>query len=199
MNKKLFAVFFLFLAFSSFGQEREAIIYFNDSTSIEGFGEIKKGKIHFRVTKEEEVSEWGHDMVRSLVFSAYGFSEKYEYIKPADDKDPVIMEVLEEGSLSLYKRFKYGVQMGVGAGISTASPLTILPIARPGYETLYYVKRKNEPFATDLEFSFKSRALRYFADCPALQEKIKARKLKAKDIEKVVYFYNDYCGDEWED
>lgn len=199
MKQKLHFLWLILVVFSAFAQEREATIYFNDSTSIKGFAEINRGKIHFRVSQEDQVTEWSHDMAKGVVFSAYGFSEKYEYVIPEKDKDPEIMEVLEEGNLCLYKRFKKSLKFGVGGQINSAGGYGVVPTVQRGYEALYYVKRKEEKHATDLEFSFRSRAFEYFSDCPELQEKIETRKLKAKDIEKVVYYYNDYCGDEWED
>ena len=40
-----------------FAQEREAKIIFLDSTSIKGYGEIKKDKIYFRVDQKSESTE----------------------------------------------------------------------------------------------------------------------------------------------
>lgn len=182
--------------FSVYGQEREATIIFNDSTSIKGFGEIKKEKIYFRVSLTSEKSEWSYDFAKGLIFSGYGFSEKYEYVKPDKYSKPRILEVVEEGNITLYKDTR------MFHTISATSIGGQLPTNVSTFENItetFYVKRKSEDFATDLTFSFKSRSLRYFSDCQIIIEKIKSRVFKANTIPKMVFFYNDYCGKENED
>lgn len=175
-------------------QEREATILFHDSTKIKGFGEIKNEKIYFRVDLKTEKSEWKFDMVKGLIFSGYGFIEKYEYVKPDKYSNPIIMEVIEEGSVNLYKKSSYDLKVGIGVynyGIG--------PNAGYGYSGSYYVKKSSEQNATELTFSFKSRSLRYFSDCQMLIEKIKKKVFKVNTIPEMIYFYNDYCGSESED
>jgi hypothetical protein len=75
---KYLLVFFLFLNYA-FGQDyREASILFNDSTTIKGFGELRNNKIYFKLKQEDKPSEWQSDFAKGLIFTGYGFSEKYE-------------------------------------------------------------------------------------------------------------------------
>jgi len=202
-KKTLLAILLINLTHIVFSQEREATIIFNDSTSIKGFGEIKNEKIYFRVRQEDETTKWSFDMAKGLTFSGYGFSEKYEYVKPDKYSNPILMEVIEEGNVNLYKKNSFGFQMGIGVNAVMSSAGIGFVGAGPSFKydikSVYYVKRKNETNATDITFSFKTRALRYFSDCKILIDKINKRDFKKESINKMVYYYNDYCGDEDED
>jgi hypothetical protein len=102
--KSFLTILLINFTFLVFSQEREATIIFNDSTSIKGFGEIKNENIYFRVSQEDEITKWSFDMAKGLTFSGYGFSEKYEYVKPDKYSTPILLEVIEEGNVNLYKK-----------------------------------------------------------------------------------------------
>ncbi len=201
MQKKLLLIMLLLnLTQVVFSQEREATILFNDSTSIKGFGEIKKEKIYFRVSQTSDITQWSYDMAKGLTFSGYGFSEKYEYIKPDKYSKPILMEVIEEGNINLYRKNSIGLKMGIGVSAAFSSSGNIFAGAGPSlkydFSSVFYVKKTNEENATDITFSFKSRALKYFSDCKIIIEKIKKREFKKETITEMVYYYNDYCGKE---
>ncbi len=107
MKNKLLSIIFLLLTSFIFCQEREARILFLDSTSIKGYGEIKKEKIYFRVDLKSEKTEWDYDMVQGLIFEAYGFSEEYEYVKKSEKAKPILMEVIERGNKTLNSRYRF--------------------------------------------------------------------------------------------
>ena len=195
--KKIFIVFLFTISLTVFSQEREATIIFNDSTSVKGFGEIKKEKIHFRLSLGTEKSVWSYDIAYGLIFSGYGFSEKYVYVKPDEYSKPKLMEVIEEGKVSLYKKSSIGANMGIGVSFG-GSGIGVGPTIGKDYSTVYYVKRNNEEHATDVSLSFRSTTSRYFSDCQMLVEKIKNKKFREEDIIEIVYYYNDYCGEEEE-
>ena len=204
MHKKILLIILLInLTHLVFSQEREATIIFNDSTSIKGFGEIKNEKIYFRVSLEDEVTKWSYDMAKGLTFSGYGFSEKYEYVNPDKYSNPILMEVIEEGNVNLYKKNSFGLKMGVGvsAGFSSSGNgfAGVGPSLNYDLKSVFYVKRKNESNATDITFSFKAKSLKYFSDCKIIIEKINKREFKKETITEMVYYYNDYCGKEDED
>ena len=198
MKKIIIFIIIINLTFSAFSQEREASVLFNDSTSIKGFGEIKKEKIYFRVSLTNEKSEYSYDLAKGLVFSGYGFSEKYEYVKPDKYSKPILMEVIEEGNVNLYKKSSSGLKMGIGVSAGN-SHIGIGPEINYDYSSVYYAKRMNEENATDLTFSFKSRSLKYFSDCQIIIEKIKQREFKVDTITEMVFYYNEYCGKENKD
>ena len=194
--KKIFIVFLITISLTVFSQEREATIIFNDSTSVKGFAEIKKEKIHFRLSLGTEKSVWSYDIAYGLIFSGYGFSEKYVYVKPNQHSKPKLMEVIEEGKVSLYKKSSYKTNMGFG--FMGGSGVGIGPTVSHYYAAEYFVKRKNEEHATDLSLRFKSTSSRYFSDCQMLIEKINNKKFREDDIIEIVYYYNDYCGEDEE-
>ena len=100
--KLLLQLLFLIFINSTFSQDyREATILFNDSSSVKGFGEIRNNTIYFKVKQEDKPSKWSYDITKGIVFSGYDYSEKYVYVKFEKYTNPKIMEVIEEGKLSL--------------------------------------------------------------------------------------------------
>lgn len=193
MKNYLLAILFLVLTNVIFCQEREARILFLDSTSIKGYGEIKKEKIYFRVDLNSEKTEWDYEMVSGIIFEAYGFSEEYEYVKKSVKAKPILMEVIERGNVNLYKDSSYGLKMNFGApnqvNIKRADELY-------AFSNKFYLKRPNEEVAIDLTISFKKNAIDYFSDCKAIIEKIEKKELTKRSIPDIVFYYNDYCGNE---
>ncbi|WP_395062253.1 hypothetical protein [Flavobacterium sp.] len=194
--KKIIILIVITICTNVFGQEREATILFNDSTSVKGFGEIKKEKIYFRVSLDAKIKEWDFKMASGLIFSGYGFSEKYLYIKPDKySKKPIIMEVMEEGNVNLYKK-SFITQKAYVDPTKSLTYFNYRKIYVYDFESTYYVKRKNEENATDLSFSFKINSVKYFSDCKILVEKINKKEFKKDNIVEIVYYYNDYCDEE---
>lgn len=207
---KLLIRFLLLLFINySFGQDyRQARIIFNDSSSIEGFGEIKGNTIYFKVLQEDKADKWSYDFAKGLTFAAYGFSEKYEYVKIEHSK-PKLMQVVEEGKVTLYRDAKiYFADNRPESEKIKETALVHLPNPHSdklfqmhvsSMETMtetFYVKRENEEFATDIIFSFNIRAKKYFADCKKVIEKIKNKKFTKKNIQDMVFFYNEYCDED---
>ena len=194
--KKIIILIVITICTNVFGQEREATILFNDSTSVKGFGEIKKEKIYFRVSLDAKIKEWDFKMASGLIFSGYGFSEKYLYIKPDKySKKPIIMEVMEEGNVNLYKK-SFITQKAYVDPTKSLTYFNYRKIYVYDFESTYYVKRKNEENSTDLSFSFKINSVKYFSDCKILVEKINKKEFKKDNIVEIVYYYNDYCDEE---
>ena len=208
--------FFLLNVYNVVGQANEenfSTIIFNDGTKIKGYGEIKKNKILFKLTEKEEFTEWSHDSVKGITFSGYGFAEKYEYVIPDKYTEPKIMEVLETGKVSLYRRWKNNVNM-IMIISENQNPLNFInnainlnsntdsfseaPIHKDSFskEPIHYVKKENEQYATDINFSFKTRVLKYFADCEIIIKKIKNRTFKIDNIPELISYYNNFCYEE---
>jgi len=200
--KLLFQLLFLFFINITFSQDyREATIIFNDSTSVKGFGEIKGNTIYFKVKEEDKPSKWSYDIAKGLLFSGYGYSEKYVYVKFKKNKDPKLMEVIEEGKITLYKDSNLTYKSNGDTRLTFGSNGLALPTSQmqmsgttsQELKEKYYVQRKNAAFATDITFSFKFRAKIYFSDCEKIIEKINNGQFNKKTIPKMVYYYNDYC------
>lgn len=197
--KYLIAILFFFQIWNdSYGQEKEATLLFIDNTTLKGIAEIKRNKIYFRFTKDDEKSEWGHDFAKGVTFSGYGFSERYEYVKPDKYSEPILMEVIEEGDVNLYR--KNHIETTYTTTPTTEKAIMSMPtgFTTQSLSTAYYVKRENEEYATDISFSFKTRSLKYFADCEIIIKKIKDKTFNSKSIPEIVTYYNNYCYTEEE-
>ena len=186
--KKLALLFFIFNLNAGFCQMKPATIFFDDNTSVLGLGEIKKDKIYFKVDENSEVSEWSYDMVTSLVFSGYGFSEKYEYVKIGKNSSPKLIQVADEGNITLYKQIKVmnsildvmqnGYTLNNGQHFGSNNPW------ESDVKYIYYVKKKGDEFATLFHFSSKEKMIIYFSDCPALKKKIEQKVFTKKTARK---------------
>ncbi|KAF2326833.1 hypothetical protein [Flavobacterium ginsenosidimutans] len=186
---QLLFVLFINLGFSQ--DYREASIIFNDSSSIQGFAEIKDNAIYFKVKQEDKADKWSYDFVKGLVFSGYGYSEKYEYVEFEHSK-PKLLQVVEEGNVNLYRYAKAHYR-----GRNTNLPIGKLPSDEDIVWTMseaFYVKRKSELYAIDIEFSFNLRAKKYFGDCKKVVERINNKKFTKENIKDMVFFYNEYCA-----
>lgn len=190
---------FLFTSIFSFSQERKAKLIFTDSTEIIGYGEIKNNKILFRISLDSTQTKWSHeDLVDGFEYYGNGFSEKFKYILPNKRTDkPMLMEIVEKGNVNLYKGLKTILPFITGEQkIVNGSPVFVPDgIAK---KVIYYVKRNDEAYATDISFSFKSKSLRYFKDCNLVIKKIKSKEFTLNNVEDLVFFYNEYCTDEEE-
>ncbi|MGQ7944901.1 hypothetical protein [Flavobacterium sp. WC2509] len=191
---KLIMPLFFFLFFNiTFSQDyREATIIFNDNTSIKGFAEIKNNEIYFKLEQEDKPDKWSYDIAKGIIFSGYGFSEKFEYLKYGKHSKPKIFEVIEEGNINLYResRMYYTSKSNI-----TAEKLpTNFSIYEFTTET-FYVKKKSEEFATDISFSFKTTSKKYFSDCEKIIKQINNGKFTRKNIPDMVFYYNEYCDE----
>ena len=204
MNKISLISFVLFIQNISFGQEEgnSATIIFNDNKMIKGYGEIKKNKIYFKLALDEEPSEWNYQIVKGIIFSGYGYSEKYEYVKPNKYSNPILMEVIEEGNVNLYRKNNYKLNFGLslnnGSDFNSNFHNNSINTANSNYDlsTIFYVKKQNEEYATDIVFSFKTRSKRYFSDCDIIIEKLNNKIFNAENIPKMITYYNNYCYEE---
>lgn len=189
----------LLLSFVSvFSQDRPAIIYFNDSTSIKGFGEIKikaigflkKQVIMFRASTNDVADEWDESMVSGIKFISTDEIHKFVYIIPGKREDPVLAEVLVEGNVTLYiDRLDF---------LSVFRPLNLKEeddYQAPGIveKDYVYVKRASEQYPTFLNGKFKTKATAYFHDCETLVARINDNKYSWATLQDMVEFYNDYC------
>ena len=195
-------VLILFLVEFNYGysQMKTATIFFNDSTSILGLGEIKKDKIYFKVDEKDEASEWSYDMATALVFSGYGFSEKYQYVKISKNATPQLIEVADEGNITLYKQIKVTNSMldlmQNGYYLPNGQRLGGSMQLESDVKYTYFVKRKNEEFASFFNSNSKKKMLDYFSDCPALKKKIDQNVFTKRNIEEMIEYYNNYCSDD---
>jgi hypothetical protein len=203
--KKTILLFFIFLCLNILkAQNREVVIFFNDSTSLDGFGEVKNDKIYFKLEQKDKPTVFDYNSVHAIHFVGYGFIEKYEYVKSDKYKKPKIMELVEKGKITLYMLPKQIIITNIVSDINyqvrkTNSDFNINenPNNPVKFINEYFIKFPTNETAIDIVFSFKKRVLRYFSDCPELIEKVNNKTFTKSTIPEMIYFYNDYCNDEF--
>ena len=126
---------------------------------MEGFAEIKNSIIYFKVGVNDKATEWSYDLAKGVTFSAYGFTEKYEYVL-VEGHTPVIMQLIAEGKVTLYK---YSV---IVTGLWAATYGIVVDMV-----SSCFVKRENEEYAIKLP-NFKKHPLDYLSDCEDLTHKL---------------------------
>ncbi|RBA28059.1 hypothetical protein [Flavobacterium tibetense] len=193
--KKSILPFFIFLCLNILkAQHREVVVFFNDSTSLDGFGEVKNDKIYFKLEQKDKPTVFDYNSVHAIHFVGYGFIEKYEYVKSDKYKKPKIMELIEKGKVNLYAFSEIRTIDNYSSNQVNGFPVS-------NYKTKliveYFIKFPTNEIAIDIVFSFKKRVLRYFSDCPELIEKVNNKTFTKSTIPEMIYFYNDYCNDEF--
>ena len=180
---------FLFLWNVSFAQSNEATLFFKDGTSVKGFGTIKKNKIQFRASLDDQPDLWDEVLVESIVFDPEDTYEKYVFIKPDKMSKYKVMKVLTEGEVSLYEHvvvdyFDKDDLFGFSYGPNKSQPEKIN----------HYVQKKKEEFPTLLKDGF-GRIKKYFSDCETLVKKIENNQFYRNEIQQIVEYYNDICAE----
>ncbi|WP_230153854.1 hypothetical protein [Flavobacterium sp. CECT 9288] len=197
-KKTFYLLFFLISINNGFCQMREATIQFNDYTTISGYGEIKKNEILFQLELKDEISQWNYESIKGITFSGYGFAERFEYVKLKENAPPILLEVIEEGIVNLYRKIKltrnFLVNPFSDQGIENMA--TNKSMSDETIQTDYFVKRNSEKYATNISSNFNKSAPIYFADCQSILDRIRNKKLSKKNIPDVIFDYNNYCEKE---
>ena len=173
-------------------QEKEATLIFHDSTTVEGLGEIRKNIIIFRAGKNAKKLDWSYDLVKGIQFTEDGYDETFQYVQIDKYSKPVLLEVIDEGKVTLYKGY-YTQHNNITGGSPTAL-LGNVQLLNSDQSTKYYLKRPYEEYASDFSNkSFEKSYSKYFSDCEALVTRIQKHKYTKEDVIDLVEFYNNYC------
>jgi hypothetical protein len=203
---KTFTTFvFLLIANFVFSQDQEATILFNDGSTIEGFGSINKNKIYFRASLDDKPDSWSYDMVKGITFLGFESTIKYEYVllDEFSKPEPQLLEVVEEGNVTLYARIKETFQAASfnsnGFNVNGTRIVTNNIVSyRSGRENVItdiYVKRVNEKYPTSLNSGFYKKVVKYFSDCEVINKKIDKGEFSKNKILELVQYYNDICAE----
>lgn len=204
MIKKFITFFFILIVNYAFCQDQEAIIIFNDSTTVDGFGSINNNKIYFRASLDDKPDIWISDMVKGITFLGFESTIKYEYVllDEFSHPEPQLLEVVENGNVTLYARVRKIVNVNpniLNSNISIIRSISndVVPYqsAKEDGSVEIFVKRDNEKFPTSLNWSFYKRAAKYFSDCEVLSKKIDKGEFSKNKILEIVQYYNDICAD----
>lgn len=204
MINKFITFFFILIVNYAFCQGQEAAIIFNDSTTVDGFGSINKNKIYFRASLDDKPDIWISDMVKGITFFGFESTVKYEYVLLDEflHPEPQLLEVVENGNVTLYARVRKIVNVNsniLNSNISIIKSVSndVVPYqsAKEDGSVEIFVKRDNEKFPTSLNWSFYKRAAKYFSDCEVLSKKIDKGEFSKNKILEIVQYYNDICAD----
>ncbi|WP_370390455.1 hypothetical protein [uncultured Winogradskyella sp.] len=157
-----------------------------DLIGLRGVG--GNNKIFYKKTKEiKKKLKFKKELVDYFIIkNNNGKTVKFAYVKTSK-KNLKLFQVLIEGKVSLY--LKKGVQnMYLDNGNST----TIIQ----NDIDLYYVKKENEPYASNRFFanvfkSFKKTAGKYFSDCDNVVRKIENDEFNSDDLYEIIEEYNN--------
>ena len=204
MINKFITFFFILIVNYAFCQDQEATIIFNDSTTVDGFGSINKNKIYFRASLDDKPDIWISDMVKGITFFGFESTVIYEYVllDEFSHPEPQLLEVVENGNVTLYARVRKIVNVNsnsLNSNISIIKSVSndVVPYqsAKEDGSVEIFVKRANEKFPTSLNWSFYKRAAKYFSDCEVLSKKIDKGEFSKNKILEIVQYYNDICAD----
>ena len=180
--------FFLFLSINSYSQYHDVKMYFNDSTSIEGLGYIRKDKFFFKLEEKDKFSKWGFESVYKIDF--FGFEKEvrtFEFVYSSVHRKFKLMELVIDGEVNLYKLEEEII-------ISNSDSETKIPSRNMLSSKEYFVKHKKDTVVLDILFGFKKKIARFFSDCPDIIEKVNDTSFTKDDLDLIVLYYNKNCA-----
>lgn len=203
--KQLYRIIFIlfFISLKIYSQTEEAIIYFKDGDSIEGFASLNFNKIKFKVAPEDKPDTWNEEFVKKITFLNFNARRTFEYVKLNSLDKPKLVEIIIKGEATLYKKF--GSDFSLLDQIYNPHderPATYNPptnsFSQPTESSeFYYVKKQKDKYPTCLNCgivnSWRKNTSKVFADCDFIVKKLKSDKWIFEDIKEIVEFYNDVC------
>ena len=196
MKKLLFTLTFI-ITLSCFGQLELRPNPFLKGTIILKDGTIKDGGIRlngsaFRIrfkdsVKQKKSEKIDYKTVEKIVinFDSINFREFY-YKKTTKNKFYSFVELLQSGNIDFYKDLS-----------KNYSPFYEGIDRRTTREWMNDVRSKNPdiPLSENQlqEKNFEKNIIRYLNDCPKFIERAENKEFKARDIPKIITFYNKTC------
>ncbi|WP_299311888.1 hypothetical protein [uncultured Aquimarina sp.] len=196
MIKKLLVIVIIFFVVNQidvYGQKNGAVLIFKDGRRLKGLGKVvSDGKMKFRKNKNEKPYMVDLKDVDKIKIYKKGGVYFRAYKKIKDKPTYKYLELVEEGKLTIYRKFK-----GIFLPIDDRNGLPFYEYKKNLND--YYVQREGEEEVTPLVLSdffsvnFKNVALEYFKDCEKLITKIEREEFTKNDFSLIVDFYNYEC------
>lgn len=203
--KSIIIILFL-ISFKSYSQTQEAIIYFKNGDSIEGFAMLKFNKIKFKISPDDKADTWDYEHIKKITFLGFEIRRTFEYVTLSSIDKPKLLETITKGEATLYK--KLGSDYSLVDQISNPHDETqtyMTNIDGQHFQSrdvpvFYYVKKEKDTYPTCLNCgvinSWRRNTSKFFADCDFIVKKLKGDKWLFSDIGEIVTFYNDICFEE---
>lgn len=191
---KLSNILFLLLALfclNCFSQSENATLFFKDGDSLQGYAFINNNKIKFRVSLDSKGDFWSFEMVNKVEFETFFGIKTYEYVKINEFNDPLLLELVTKGEVSLYR------ETSSSWILDSNFPENNFPNNRKVTTATNFLIRKNDDYASCLNCGiinkWRKRTMDFLIDCPTLVEKIKSYEYGEADLQEIVEYYNDFC------
>ena len=110
------------------------------------------------------------------------------YIKYSKSRSTLMKEIIV-GKVSLYKRVQFSLAAPNSMGMTSARSDVSYYVKKEGQLQAKYIKGNNIAYGR-----FKTNAIKFFADCESLVEKLKNNDYKRKHLEEIVDYYNANCN-----
>lgn len=187
IQKIKYFLLLLCISFNVYAQDQEAVLYFKDGDSIQGYGMIKGNKVKFKIALEDKFESWDSESVSKIEFYGFNLTRTFKYVKLNKYDNPEILEVILEEEVSLYRdSYMEWHSLGNNNGGGHYSQIV-----------KDYLKRIDDAYPTcvncDVFNKWKKNTMSFFSDCPTLVQKIKTNFFREKDLQEIVEYYIDYC------
>lgn len=208
---KSIIVLLFFICFKSYSQDQEAIIFFKDGDSIEGFAAIKFNKIKFKISLDDKPDTWDYEHVNKIIFIGFEMRKTFEYVKLNSLDKPKLVETITKGEATLYRKLgsDYSLTDQIinphdelttndpNLNFNSSSNSQFHQYQARDVPEFYYVKKEKDKYPTCLNCgvlnAWRKNVSKFFADCNFIVKKLKGDKWVFTDIQQIVEFYNDVC------
>ncbi|TYP73670.1 hypothetical protein [Aquimarina intermedia] len=183
-----------FIAFACYGlvtsQDTDAELFFNDGTSIEGYGMLHKtDKIKFRISLDDKPDIWTKLMVKKITFYGFNMSTTFEYVQLKPDKPATLVEVLVYENTKLFSdvtTYYFYANHGMTNGLPTSRSRQQFSISK------IYIQKEGDEFPVALTGNFRRKVKEYFSDCTGLVNKVNSGEFRKSTVKDMIYYYNDF-------
>ena len=199
--KNIFLIQTLLISLLCFSQNQECIVYLKDGTSKGGISRFKNNNdVKFRETKVSEPEIIPKEKIDKIKLDENGIIGIYRYKNVKDEVGLWLKEIASVGEVCLYIDKISGSFYATEFNTLPTSGINNAKMYRRSKDMIYYyVCHKTETnvlkitSTEDSNSNFKKVASEFFKDCPKLVDKIQSKEYQKKDIESVIWFYNNYC------
>lgn len=205
--KKITIIISLLFFLTAIAQKQKATLFLRDGTELKGLAKISAYGNNIKFRKEKGATRTNYTskdleylIIREKVNAHLGNirgdikNTIYYYRKVQGSKSYKLLELLEKGKVSLYKKISEGsfmTQNGVnGTMMMNSNSISDYYVAKNDEETVTHLGTIGSPFSKN----FKKAASEYFMDCLELVNKIQNKEFKKRNIVDIVEFYNENCN-----
>lgn len=192
--KNLLFILFLSMSISFTYAQKRVTITKQDGTVIQGYGKIVASGVKYKSTKKSKFKTIKGTEIDKVVLKSKHGTDQYVFRPLKEGKKPKLMALKYEGkSIELYELY-LGSPTGVASSGGVSGSVSVNVIR-------YYVMRKGEKAVTMIRSgavmgkTFEKRAKAYFTGCPSLLSKLGSKGFKKNDLDNVMKFYDENCGE----